>query len=129
MGEAFREALGDKAGISRFGDALVPLDEALAQAVVDVSGNALIQVKRSDGKDKYSEDLPRFINYARKTAARYVQLKPLLNLLDKLLEQEPSLAGSIFKVGGDADHPSIASGTAVRPRARCRRLRGGVTGY
>jgi imidazoleglycerol-phosphate dehydratase len=38
IGQALREALGDKAGISRFGDALVPLDEALAQAVVDVSG-------------------------------------------------------------------------------------------
>jgi imidazoleglycerol-phosphate dehydratase len=38
LGEALREALGDKKGISRFGDALVPLDEALAQAVVDVSG-------------------------------------------------------------------------------------------
>ena len=31
-------SLGDKRGITRFGDALVPLDEALAQAVVDVSG-------------------------------------------------------------------------------------------
>ncbi|MGV8976430.1 MAG: imidazoleglycerol-phosphate dehydratase HisB [Cellulomonas sp.] len=38
IGDALREALGDKKGISRFGDALVPLDEALAQAVVDVSG-------------------------------------------------------------------------------------------
>jgi imidazoleglycerol-phosphate dehydratase len=38
LGEALRVALGDKRGISRFGDALVPLDEALAQAVVDVSG-------------------------------------------------------------------------------------------
>lgn len=38
IGEAIKEALGDKAGISRFGSALVPLDEALAQAVVDVSG-------------------------------------------------------------------------------------------
>jgi imidazoleglycerol-phosphate dehydratase len=38
LGQAIREALGDKAGIRRFGDALVPLDEALAQAVVDVSG-------------------------------------------------------------------------------------------
>ena len=37
-----------------------------------------------DGKDKYLDDLPRFINYAKKTASRYVQLKPLLNLLDKL---------------------------------------------
>ena len=38
LGQAVREALGDKAGISRYGDALVPLDEALAQAVVDISG-------------------------------------------------------------------------------------------
>lgn len=38
LGQAFREALGDKAGIRRFGDALVPLDEALVQVAVDVSG-------------------------------------------------------------------------------------------
>jgi imidazoleglycerol-phosphate dehydratase len=38
LGQAIRSALGDKRGIRRFGDALVPLDEALAQAVVDVSG-------------------------------------------------------------------------------------------
>jgi imidazoleglycerol-phosphate dehydratase len=38
LGEAIRSALGDKSGIRRFGNALVPLDEALAQAVVDVSG-------------------------------------------------------------------------------------------
>ena len=38
LGTAIKQALGDKAGISRYGDALVPLDEALAQAVVDVSG-------------------------------------------------------------------------------------------
>lgn len=38
LGQAIREALGDKHGIRRFGDALVPMDEALAQAVVDVSG-------------------------------------------------------------------------------------------
>jgi imidazoleglycerol-phosphate dehydratase len=38
LGEAFRQALGDKAGLRRFGDALVPLDEALAQVAVDLSG-------------------------------------------------------------------------------------------
>ncbi len=38
LGQAILEALGDKSGISRYGDALVPLDEALAQAVVDISG-------------------------------------------------------------------------------------------
>jgi imidazoleglycerol-phosphate dehydratase len=38
LGQAFGQALGDKAGIRRFGDALVPLDEALVQAAVDLSG-------------------------------------------------------------------------------------------
>ena len=38
LGDALREALGDKVGIRRFGDALVPLDEALVQCAVDVSG-------------------------------------------------------------------------------------------
>jgi imidazoleglycerol-phosphate dehydratase len=38
LGEALREALGDKRGIARYGWALVPLDEALVEAVVDLSG-------------------------------------------------------------------------------------------
>jgi imidazoleglycerol-phosphate dehydratase len=38
LGQALREALGDKQGIRRFGDAMVPLDEALVQCAVDVSG-------------------------------------------------------------------------------------------
>ena len=38
LGQALRQALGDKSGISRYGDALVPLDEALVQTVVDISG-------------------------------------------------------------------------------------------
>jgi len=38
LGQAIKLALGDKSGISRYGDALVPLDEALVQAVVDISG-------------------------------------------------------------------------------------------
>jgi len=42
FGQALREALGDKAGIRRFGDALVPLDEAACQAAVDLSGRPYV---------------------------------------------------------------------------------------
>jgi imidazoleglycerol-phosphate dehydratase len=38
LGQAIKQALGDKAGISRYGDSTVPLDEALVRAVVDLSG-------------------------------------------------------------------------------------------
>ncbi|WP_439694285.1 imidazoleglycerol-phosphate dehydratase HisB [Curtobacterium sp. SP.BCo] len=42
LGQALKQALGDRSGIGRYGDALVPLDEALAQAVVDVSGRPFL---------------------------------------------------------------------------------------
>jgi imidazoleglycerol phosphate dehydratase HisB len=45
LGEALDRALGDRAGIARFGDAHAPLDEALARAVVDLSGRPWPEVR------------------------------------------------------------------------------------
>lgn len=42
LGQALRDALGDKAGIRRYGEATVPLDEALVQTVVDLSGRPFL---------------------------------------------------------------------------------------
>lgn len=42
LGQAVNEALGDKLGIRRFGEARIPLDEALGEAIVDVSGRPFI---------------------------------------------------------------------------------------
>jgi imidazoleglycerol-phosphate dehydratase len=51
VGQALREALGDKQGIRRFGDALVPLDETLVQCAVDVSGRPYcVHVGEPDGQ-------------------------------------------------------------------------------
>ncbi len=42
LGEAFREALGDKKGIFRYGDIILPMDEALILAAVDISGRSYL---------------------------------------------------------------------------------------
>ena len=68
LGQALREALGDKKGIRRFGDATVPLDEALVQAVVDVSGRPYcVHVGEPEGQqnvligDQYLGSLTRHV--------------------------------------------------------------------
>ena len=45
LGQAFAAAIGDKAGITRFGDVLVPMDEALVLAAVDISGRGQLHYR------------------------------------------------------------------------------------
>jgi imidazoleglycerol-phosphate dehydratase len=49
LGQAFAEAAGDKTGLRRFGDALVPMDECLVQAAVDLSGRPYLVHREPDG--------------------------------------------------------------------------------
>jgi len=77
IGEALREALGDKAGLARYGHAVVPLDEALVEAVVDLSGrpHLTFNARLSSGKkfiggydvDLTQDFLQAFCNHARVT--------------------------------------------------------------
>jgi len=52
LGQAFREALGDKKGIRRFGEATVPLDEALVACVVDLSGRPFLAYNLQISQEK-----------------------------------------------------------------------------
>ncbi len=52
LGKAFAQALGDKAGIVRYGVAYVPMDETLARAVVDLSGRSYLVYHVQNTRDK-----------------------------------------------------------------------------
>ena len=53
LGQAFREALGDRSGIGRYGDALMPMDETLVSAAVDFGGRAAFVYKADVIKGKW----------------------------------------------------------------------------
>ena len=55
LGAAFARALGDKRGIRRFGNALIPMDEALAEAAVDISGRPFLAWTVSFERPKIGE--------------------------------------------------------------------------
>ncbi len=55
MGQAFREAFGDKRGINRYADIFIPMDDALCQCVIDISGRAYC-ICKFDLKDERTSD-------------------------------------------------------------------------
>jgi len=59
LGSALAKALGDKKGIERFGEARVPMDEALASAAVDLSGRSYLVFTGDFGAQKIGEFNPR----------------------------------------------------------------------
>jgi imidazoleglycerol-phosphate dehydratase len=52
LGNAVKDALGDKQGIARFGDSLVPMDEALCRAVIDLSGRFYLSYEVNTKRQK-----------------------------------------------------------------------------
>ena len=82
LGEALRQALGDKAGICRFGDALIPLDETLVRAAVDLACLPYVVHSEPDGMapliGSYDTSLTRhFFETLGATAAICIHLSVL----------------------------------------------------
>jgi len=103
LGEALAKALKDKKGIKRFASAFIPMDEALARVVIDISGRALfhldseIKIPAPLEKDKY--DLSSLKHFMQSFAQ-----KGGLNLHVSILKGEDfhHIAESIFKALGKA---------------------------
>ena len=70
LGSAFDTALGDRAGIVRFGDARVPMDEALASAVVDVGGRPYAVVDLAFRGERVGELPLQLVEHAVEAFAR-----------------------------------------------------------
>ena len=81
LGQAFNEALGDKKGITRYGEKILPMDEALVLSVVDISGRVFSKVD-AQLKDERTSDfetviLPHFFSSFAQAALMTIHVKML----------------------------------------------------
>jgi len=113
LGQALAKALGTKAGITRFAAAFVPMDEALARVVVDLSGRSALvydaAFKRSGHKDEFDFDLLEDFLGAVTTAAGMN-----LHVRVEYGRNNHHVAEAIFKAFGRA----VGEAAARNPRVR-----------
>lgn len=106
LGQAFKQALGDKKGIIRYGHAYVPLDEALSRVVIDFSGRPGIEyrVEYPRGRigqfdvDLFHEFFQGFVNHAPAT----------LHIDNLQGKNAHHIAETIFKAFGRAVRAAVA---------------------
>ena len=100
LGQAIREALGDKAGIRRYGFFILPMDETLALSAIDLSGRPYLNYEASfpvSSLGALDTEMMREFFYA-------VSYSAAMNLLLKILEPGNShhMAEALFKAFGKA---------------------------
>lgn len=110
LGAALSDALGDKAGISRFGDSCVPMDEALVLAAVDISGR---------GQCHYSVDVPfEFIGTFETSLAKefWIAFASTAGLTLHLYELEGANSHHIIEASFKAAARALRIAVAQDPR-------------
>jgi len=81
LGRAFREALGDRSGIKRFGEASVPLDEAVCTAIVDISGRSYLGYNVQISQERVGNFQTELVHDFMKAMADEVGMNFHLNLV------------------------------------------------
>ena len=95
LGQSFYDAIGDKAGIARFGHALIPMDEALSEAVVDISGRPYLNYDvsiKTESILNFNTDLIYEFLYAFTMNAKFT-----IHILLRYGENAHHIIESIFK--------------------------------
>ena len=81
LGQAFREALGDKAYVARYGHALLPMDEALGRCAVDLSGRGFAVVEAGLARDKVGDLSCEMVPHFWRSFAEHAQITLHLDVL------------------------------------------------
>ena len=124
LGQALREALGERAGITRYGDVHLPMDEALTRCAVDVSGRPYLVWKVAFSRDKVGEfDTELFKEFFQALAQNGGLTLHIENLHG---ENNHHIAETCFKAVARA----LRIAVAVDPRdgARIPSTKGSLTG-
>ncbi|WP_431282596.1 imidazoleglycerol-phosphate dehydratase HisB [Humitalea sp. 24SJ18S-53] len=123
IGQAIRQALGDKRGIRRYGQATIPMDEALVEAAIDLSGRPFLAFAATFSRDKLGEmDTELFEEFFRALAfnagatlhitqragtnAHHIAeacFKAVARALRAAVEPDPRTAGAIPSTKGALD--------------------------
>src|SRR5438132_7035689 len=134
LGRAFRQSLGDRSGIRRFGEATVPLDEALCSAVVDISGRSYlaynIEIKQERVGNFQTVLVQDFMKALADETGMNLHLvlhsgrnphhiietafKALARAMDQATTVEPSVTGAL-STKGTLDYDLLNSGLTALP--------------
>lgn len=107
LGQALARALGDKRGINRFGHALVPMDEALAEAALDISGRPYLAWNVEFARDKVGEmDTELFEEFFRAFAMNALVT---LHITRKAGSNAHHIAEACFKAAARALRMAVAA--------------------
>ncbi len=111
LGDAFISALGDKVGIHRYGHALIPMDESLAEVSVDLSGRSMLIYKVPLPKNKVGDFDAELIEEFFKAFANHSKSTIHVNL--RYGENAHHILEAVFKAFAKA----LSHAVSINPRA------------